>query len=188
MDVQVLAISVDSIPCLRAWAESLGGINFPLLSDFWPHGTVAKKYGVLRKEGHSERAIFIIDKDGIIRYIDIHDIDDQPDNEVLLGELKKIIPGAEEKLRHLYKDDKDIPKTGVVVYCTPWCPDCRRARAWLKENAIEYTEVDISTDLTAARQVRTWGNGFQISPTFEINGEVILDFDEPKLTKLLIKK
>ena len=127
MDVQVLAISVDHIPCQRAWAESLGGINYPLLSDFWPHGAVAKKYGVLRKEGYSERAIFIIDKDGIIRYIDIHDIDDQPDNEVLLGELKKIIPGAEEKLRHLYKDDKDIPKTGVVVYCTPWCPDCRRA-------------------------------------------------------------
>jgi len=188
LDVQVLAISVDSIPCLRAWAESLGGINYPLLSDFWPHGAVAKKYGVLRKEGKSERAIFIIDKDGFIRYIDIHDIDEQPDNEVLLDELKKIIPGAEEKIRHLYKDDKDIPNTGIVVYCTPWCPDCRRARAWLKENSLEYTEVDISTDLTAARQVRAWGDGFQISPTFEINGEVILDFDEPKLTKLLLKK
>ena len=76
----------------------MGGINYPLLSDFWPHGAVAKKYGVLRKEGKSERAIFIIDKEGIIRYIDIHDIDEQPDNEVLLDELKKIIPGAEEKI------------------------------------------------------------------------------------------
>ena len=166
----------------------MGGINYPLLSDFWPHGAVAKKYGVLRKEGISERAIFIIDKDSIIRYIDIHDIDEQPDNEVLLEELKKIIPGAEEKIRRLYKDDKDIPKTGVVVYCTPWCPDCRRARAWLKDNKIEYTEVDISTDLAAARQVRAWGDGFQISPTFKIDDEVILDFDEARLTKLLVKK
>lgn len=188
MDVQVLAISVDSIPCLQAWAESLGGINYPLLSDFWPHGAVAKKYGVLRAEGKSERAIFIIDKEGIIRYIDIHDIDEQPDNEVLLDELKKIIPGAEEKLQHLYKDADEIPDTGVVMYCTPWCPDCRRARVWLKDNNIEYTEVDISTDLNAARQVRVWGEGFQISPTFEIDGKVFLDFDEAKLGKLLLNK
>ena len=188
MDVQVLAISVDSIPCLRAWAESLGGINYPLLSDFWPHGAVAKKYGVLRKEGHSERAIFIVDKEGIIRYIDIHDIDEQPDNEVLLDELKKIIPGADKKIQHLYKENKDIPKSGVVIYCTPWCPDCRRAREWLKNNAVNYTEVDISTDLNAARQVRAWGDGFQISPTFEIDGEVVLDFDEAKLNKMLLKK
>jgi len=188
LDVQVLAISVDSIPCLRAWAESLGGINYPLLSDFWPHGAVAKKYGVLRKEGKSERAIFIVDKDGIIRYIDIHDIDEQPDNEVLLEELKKIIPGADKKIQHLYKDKKDIPNNGVVIYCTPWCPDCRRAREWLKDNAIDYTEVDISTDLNAASQVRAWGDGFQISPTFEIDGEVVLDFDEAKLNKMLLKK
>ena len=74
------------------------------------------------------------------------------------------------------------------MYCTPWCPDCRRARVWLKDNNIDYTEVDISTDLTAARQVRAWGDGFQISPTFEIDGEVVLDFDEAKLRKLLLKK
>ena len=188
MDVQVLAISVDSIPCLRAWAESLGGINYPLLSDFWPHGAVAKKYGVLRKEGYSERAIFIVDREGIIRYIDIHDIDEQPDNEVLLDELKKIIPGADKKMQHLYKENKDIPKSGVVIYCTPWCSDCRRAREWLKDNAVDYTEVDISTDLNAARQVRAWGDGFQITPTFEIDGEVVLDFDEAKLNKMLLKK
>lgn len=188
LDVQVLGISVDSIPSLRAWAKSLGGINYPLLSDFWPHGEVAKRYGVLRPEGRSERAIFIIDKEGIIRYIDIHDIDEQPDNEVLLDELKKIIPGAEEKLKHLYKDADEIPDSGVVLYCTPWCPDCRRARVWLKDNNIEYTEVDISSDLNAARQVRAWGEGFQISPTFEVDGKVILDFDKSQLEKLLLNK
>ena len=187
MNVQVLGISVDHVPCLQAWAKSLGGINYPLLSDFWPHGEVATKYGVLRKEGKSERAIFILDKEGIIRYIDIHDIDEQPDNEILLAELKKIIPGADQLIDKLYKGDS-VPKEGVVMYCTPWCPDCPKARKWLKEHNIAYTEVDISTDLAAARQVRAWGQGFQITPTFNIKGEIILDFKESAMTELLLKK
>lgn len=186
LNVQVLGISVDHVPCLKAWAESLGGINYPLMSDFWPHGKVAEMYGVLRKEGHSERAIFIIDKDGIIRYIDIHDIDEQPDNEILLNELKKIIPNAEEKVSHLYKEE-DLPSGGVVMYCTPWCPDCRIARAWLRDIKIPFTEVDISVNLNAARQVRSWGGGVQITPTFDINGQIVLDFDREKIQRILSK-
>ena len=90
----MLGVSVDHIPCLKAWAESLGGIHFPLLSDFWPHGAVSKQYDVLRTEGYSERAIFIIDKAGIIQYIDVHDIDHQPSNETLRQELSRIDPGV----------------------------------------------------------------------------------------------
>ena len=90
-NTQVLGISVDSTDCQRAWAKSLGRIdNFPLLSDFWPHGEVARKYGVLRAEGFSERALFVIDKQGVIRYADVHDLNDQPDNEVLFRELEKL--------------------------------------------------------------------------------------------------
>lgn len=88
---QVLAISVDSIPSHQSWAYAMGGINYPLLSDFWPHGAVAEKFGVFTEDGYSERALFIIDRDGIIRYIDHHDIDDEPDSEELfkvLAELK----------------------------------------------------------------------------------------------------
>lgn len=189
MNVQVLGISIDHIPCLKAWAESLGGINYPLLSDFWPHGAVCRKYHVLREEGRSERAIFIVDPDGIIRYIDIHDIDDQPDNEVLLAELKKIIPAAEEKMAHLYDQaPAQPPASGVIMYCTPWCPDCRKAREWLSAQKIAFSEVDISRDLTSARQVRSWGNGYQITPAFDINGQIVLDFDIPKLEKNLLKK
>lgn len=185
MNVQVLGVSVDHIPCLVAWAESLGGINYPLLSDFWPHGKVSEKYDVLiKEEGKSERAIFIIDEEGIIRYIDIHDIDEQPDNEVLLAELKKIIPDADQKLKHLYKD-KARGEGDVVMYCTPWCPDCRKAREWLRDRNINFTEVDISTNLNAARQVRSWGDGYQITPTFDIGGEIILDFDKTKLEEKL---
>ncbi len=173
------------MPCLQAWAESLGGVTYPLLSDFWPHGDIANKYGVLRKEGHSERAIFLLDKKGIIQYIDIHDIDDQPSNEVLLREIRKINPV--EKKSALLDEEEQLPQGGVVMYCTAWCPDCRRARVWLKEHDIPYTEVNITTNFKASRQVRSWGNGFQITPTFDIDGTIILDFDEEELSKILLK-
>jgi peroxiredoxin (alkyl hydroperoxide reductase subunit C) len=63
---------------------------FPVLSDFWPHGAVAQKYGVLRSDGTSERALFVIDKKGIIRYIDVHDINKRPPLEGIIKALKRI--------------------------------------------------------------------------------------------------
>jgi alkyl hydroperoxide reductase subunit AhpC len=90
LNTQVLGISVDSIPSHEAWAESLGGIDYPLLSDFWPHGEVAQKFGVLTEDGHTERVIYIVDKHGVIRYADLHDIDDVPENSVLFEELNKL--------------------------------------------------------------------------------------------------
>ena len=88
-DTQVLGISVDSVPCNTAWAKSLSGISYDLLSDFEPKGDVARRYGVLRKEGFTERALFIIDKQGKIIYKDVHKIDEQPDNEELFKALRK---------------------------------------------------------------------------------------------------
>ncbi len=81
---------MDSTATNAAWADSLGVENIPLLSDFWPHGQVAQSYGVLREQGFSERAIFVVDKKGVVRYIDIHDIDEQPDNEMLLDVLRDL--------------------------------------------------------------------------------------------------
>jgi len=89
-DAQVLGISIDHIPVIKAWAKSLGNISYPLLSDFWLHGQTALKYGVLRAEGFTERVLFIVDKKGIIRYIDVHPIGDQPKNSVLFEQLKTI--------------------------------------------------------------------------------------------------
>ncbi len=89
-DAQVLGISVDNTPSNKAWANSLGGISYPLLSDFWPHGYVAVKYNVLRSEGITERALFVVDKQGIIRYKDIHSIGDQPRNNELFEALKNL--------------------------------------------------------------------------------------------------
>jgi glutaredoxin len=188
MNAQVLGISVDSVDCLRAWAESVGGITYPLLSDFWPHGQVAQTYGVLRPEGKSERAIFVIDKQGIIRYVDVHDIDLQPDNEELFRVLAQIDPqaAAATAARPAAQPQAEAaPTADVVMYCTPWCPDCRRARAYLKERNIAYVEVDISRDRAAAQRVRGWANGNETTPTFNIKGTVIVNFDQAKVNRAL---
>ncbi|MBN9386690.1 MAG: redoxin domain-containing protein [Chloroflexi bacterium] len=89
-DAQVLGVSIDSVHTNSAWAKSLGGLDYPLLSDFWPHGAVAEAYGVLRAEGMAERAIFIVDKEGKVVYIDVHDISLQPDNEDLFEVLRQL--------------------------------------------------------------------------------------------------
>ena len=88
-DTHVLGISVDSVPCNKAWAKSLGGISYDLLSDFEPKGEVARMYGAYRAEGYSERALFVINKEGKIIFKDIHKIDDQPDNEEIFDTLRK---------------------------------------------------------------------------------------------------
>jgi len=89
-DAVLLGITVDNVPALHAWITDMDGVWFPVLSDFWPHGAVAKKYGVLRSSGTSERAIFIVDKRGVIRYVDVHDINESPGIEKLAEELEKL--------------------------------------------------------------------------------------------------
>jgi peroxiredoxin (alkyl hydroperoxide reductase subunit C) len=89
-DAILLGITVDNIPTLFAWTNQMGKLWFPVLSDFWPHGAVAAKYGVLRSNGVSERALFVIGKNGLIRYIDVHDINKRPPLEGLVGALEKL--------------------------------------------------------------------------------------------------
>ena len=89
-NAQVLGISVDSVHANEAWAKSMGGLSYPLLSDFFPHGHVSLQYGVLRGDGMSERAIFVLDRKGVIRYIDIHDITEQPPTDKIMEALDKL--------------------------------------------------------------------------------------------------
>lgn len=90
LDAVVIGISVDNIPTLHAWTKEMGNLWFPVASDFWPHGAVSAKYGILRSDGVSERALFIIDKKGVISYIDIHDINKMPKLEDLVKALGKL--------------------------------------------------------------------------------------------------
>ena len=89
-DAVLLGITVDNIPSLHAWTRQMGTVWFHVLSDFWPHGAVAKQYGVFRSDGFTERAVFIIDKEGIIRFIQVSDINKKPDPAVCALELKKL--------------------------------------------------------------------------------------------------
>lgn len=89
-DAQLIGITVDNIPSQFAWVREMGGLDFPVLSDFWPHGAVAKRYGVLRGDGIAERALVVIDKRGIIRFVHVHDINKRPDLGMLVQELEKL--------------------------------------------------------------------------------------------------
>ncbi|SFE55642.1 peroxiredoxin (alkyl hydroperoxide reductase subunit C) [Actinopolyspora alba] len=70
--VQVLGVSVDSSFALKTWAEQ-EGYTFPLLSDFWPHGEVAKAYGVFNEQaGMANRGTFLIDTEGKVRFAEMN--------------------------------------------------------------------------------------------------------------------
>jgi peroxiredoxin (alkyl hydroperoxide reductase subunit C) len=105
-DCQVLAVSVDSIPCHLAWSKSLGGIEIPLMSDYWPHGAVATKYGVLTDRGYTDRVVFLIDKEGRIRYIEEVAFAEEPDNTEIFRQLAKL---HEEQQEQATPDSGDRP-------------------------------------------------------------------------------
>jgi peroxiredoxin len=84
LDAVVFGISLDADPSKRAWAETLGGIRFDLLSDFLPQGAVSSAYGVLRPDGLPERAIVVVDKHGKIAWARKYEMGEQPDLDQLL--------------------------------------------------------------------------------------------------------
>ena len=87
LDAQVLGISVDSRHSHKAFAEHLG-LEFPLLSDY--DKKVCQAYGVLREGGFAERALFVVDKQGILRYVHIHPVGEVPDNKPVLDVLRRL--------------------------------------------------------------------------------------------------
>ena len=86
-----VGISVDPIPSKKAWAESLGIKETSLLSDFWPHGEVAKLYGIFRgKEGVSERANVIVDRFKKIQFFEVYEMNKLPDISEIFEELRTL--------------------------------------------------------------------------------------------------
>jgi alkyl hydroperoxide reductase subunit AhpC len=90
-DAEVVGISVDSIMNTTAWERDIGPFDYPLCSDFWPHGEVSTKYGVLREiepfAGASERAAFIVGKNGTIEFNRIYSLDEALDLQQALDAL-----------------------------------------------------------------------------------------------------
>jgi peroxiredoxin len=90
LSVVPLGISIDSVPTKFAWARQLGIKNLRLLSDFWPHGHVAKMFDIFReKDGFSERANIILNQDLEIIWKKIYAITELPDMDEVLKELQK---------------------------------------------------------------------------------------------------
>jgi peroxiredoxin (alkyl hydroperoxide reductase subunit C) len=80
-DVQLLAVSCDHPFALRAWADAQG-YEFPLLSDFWPHGRVAADYGVLSTgAGFAQRGTFLVDREGVVRFAEVNAIGEARDQD-----------------------------------------------------------------------------------------------------------
>ncbi len=89
-DTEIVSVSMDSGYALNAWAKSMQ-TSFPLLSDFYPQGQVVDLYGLRHPVGMSNRAVVVIDKEGVIRYIEVLDAPgDMPDNEDLFEALRKL--------------------------------------------------------------------------------------------------
>ena len=79
------------MPSLKAWAEQLGGLPFPLLSDYWPHGAIGKAYGVFNDErGMDKRSAFLVDDKGVIRFAKVYEPGTIPESKDLLEQLRKI--------------------------------------------------------------------------------------------------
>jgi peroxiredoxin len=85
LNIVALGIGVDSIPCNKAWGESMGIKNTRLLSDFWPHGGVAQSLGVFRdKDGFAERANIILDEEQKVIFAKIYPTSQLPDIEEII--------------------------------------------------------------------------------------------------------
>jgi mycoredoxin-dependent peroxiredoxin len=94
-DAQLVAISADSLPSHTAWQKKdIGLIDFPLASDFYPHAQVIGQFGVLRQgdplPGVSERALFVVGKDGKLKFAKVYPIGEVPSNEDVFEVLRKL--------------------------------------------------------------------------------------------------
>ncbi len=93
-DAQVVGISVDSIYSTTAWEKEIGPLEYALAADYWPHGEVAQKFGVFRDQGEfagiSERAVFLVDKNGKLAFSKIYPIEQLPETAELFGVLEQL--------------------------------------------------------------------------------------------------
>lgn len=85
-----LGISVDSVPSKKAWAEAIGVKETALLADFWPHGGVARAYGLFREQdGFSERAVLVVDGAGIVVWRKVYPLAERPDIQEVLRAVRE---------------------------------------------------------------------------------------------------
>jgi glutaredoxin len=84
---------------------------------------------------------------------------------------------------HDTRDESAEPE--LIMYCTQWCPDCRRAREWLDRHNISYREADVSRDPEARERAASHNEGRLHTPTFELGDGVCVDFRPDRLSELI---
>ena len=91
LNTVAVGISVDSLPCKRAWADQLGIGKTRLLCDFWPHGKVAAAFGIFREgNGFSERANILLDEKRVVSWVKVYPVHSVPDIQEVIGVLEKM--------------------------------------------------------------------------------------------------
>jgi peroxiredoxin (alkyl hydroperoxide reductase subunit C) len=89
LGAEAIGVGTSSVDSCVAWAQQIG-VSFPIGGDFWPHGQVALQYGVLRAEGVSDRAVFLIDREGRIRFKEIYPFNQVPPIEPVMTALRQL--------------------------------------------------------------------------------------------------
>jgi mycoredoxin-dependent peroxiredoxin len=93
-NAETVAVTVDSIMNTTTWEREIGPLDFPICADFWPHGEVCARYGVLRESGldagASERAVFVIDRGGRIVFRKVYGLEEVPPMEEIFSLLGKL--------------------------------------------------------------------------------------------------
>lgn len=91
---EVIGISVDSIMNTTVWEREIGPFDYPLCCDFWPHGEVSRSYGVFRERsplaGASERAVFVVDRSGKVRFRKVYGLEELPPLSETLEVLRRL--------------------------------------------------------------------------------------------------
>jgi len=90
-NAEIIEVSVDSVATQKAWAESIGGVPFPIVADFHPKAAVAQAYGVYNEErGNAFRSVFLIDEQGVIRHSEVFQAGTRPEGVTIEEQLKSL--------------------------------------------------------------------------------------------------
>lgn len=173
-DTQVLGVSIDSVHSHANWGRELGGVSFPLLSDFEPKGAMAKKYDAyLEGPGITDRATVIVDKEGVVRYSESVTPSGRRNVEDLLAKCEEINGGSGKgsEPRQLGRDSRLFVKSS--------CGFSRRVLVALDNLHLRaMLKVENVSDQPAAREELTKLGGKDQAPCFVMNGKAMFEADE----------
>ncbi len=171
-DTQVLGVSVDSVHCHANWARDLGGVSFPLLSDFQPKGAVAASFGrYLEDAGITDRATVILDKDGVVRYSESVTPGGKRDIDDLVAAAERVHGGGATAS----PTTASLPKS-MVLYVKSHCGHSRRAL--LAVDNLHLRDAlsirNVSEDTAAAAELQRVGGKDQ-APCLVLDGQPIYE-------------